>query len=180
MSQLEAGPVLDALVAQALWPECTVGMCASSGCGLPAGQTAESDPDVLAVWKANGERTWIPLPPFSTDWNAAMAAAEAAGLFQAGHPLQFREGQWRVCLLMTHPQAGDYCHDSELLGEGDSGQLAICRAILALKGITWPVPEDATGFLPTADSYPGPQYVSTYTPEMVSLTPGSSVGEKSR
>lgn len=71
---------LDRAVAVAVDHQCSVGLCASSGCiDIPCsatGDTSESDPDVLAVWKWNGERNWRTLPKFSTDLNAAFEAAE--------------------------------------------------------------------------------------------------------
>ena len=90
MTNIKPGPELDRAVAEAVDPCCSVGMCASSGCiDIPAsqvGDTAATDPDVLAVWKWKDERNWRTLPKFSTDLNAAFEAAEAAGLFSGPDP----------------------------------------------------------------------------------------------
>ena len=126
------GPELDQTVAVAADPWCSVGMCASSGCiDIPAsatGDTAESDPDVLAVWKWNGERNWRTLPKFSTDLNAAFAAAESAGLFGEPDVMVARDElrQWRV---VKHLGLRDW----ETLAIQPTPSLAICAAILELK-----------------------------------------------
>lgn len=107
--QLEAGPELDALVAKALgWP-CQVGRN-HLGKGRVCYLTGERAKD---------------LPWFypSTDWSAAMAAAEACSLFdqfRLSHSNQY--GLWHILK-----------GNSDSVAFGETGPLAICRAILALK-----------------------------------------------
>ena len=104
---LEPGPGLDAAVAKALgWSvefRCVNPPC-PTGAGLrPGGQKIET------------------IPPFSTDWNAAMQAAEALGLFRGNYLTEF-DG-WQV---------GNNFKGT--ISSGATGPLAICRAVLALKG----------------------------------------------
>ena len=132
MVEIKPGAELDRAVAEAVEPWCSVGMCASSGCiDIPAseiGDTAESDPDVLAVWKWDGERNWRKLPKFSTDLNAAFAAAEKAGLFDDPDVMVARDevNQWRV---VRHLGLRDW----DTMAIQATPALAICAAILKLK-----------------------------------------------
>jgi len=142
MIEIKAGPELDRAVAEAVDPYCSVGMCASSGCiDIPSsqiGDTAATDPDVLAVWKWDGERNWRTLPKFSTDLNAAFAAAEKTFLFGDGRRgLQFAVAkddaprEWRM--VERYTEFG-YRHTTPICVASDSTPaLAICAAILKLK-----------------------------------------------
>jgi len=128
---IKPGPELDQAVAEAVNPWCSVGMCASSGCiDLPVsqvGDTVETDPDVLAVWKWNGRREWRTLPKFSTDLNAAFKAAQET----------FGQNGFRVYCDDKHSwcehwkRPGD--PNSLIHGEASTPALAICAALLKLK-----------------------------------------------
>lgn len=128
MIEIKPGPELDRAVAEAVDPHCSVGMCASSGCiDIPASQvggTAATDPDVLAVWKWDGERTWRTLPKFSTDLNAAFRAAEKGHLF-VGYLLGLCDEGWYF---------QDYSEREMPDVFEPTPALAICVAILKLAG----------------------------------------------
>ncbi len=114
IDEMPAGPELDALVAKALDPDCTVSMAA----------IGENDEDILAVWKWNGLRDWIPLPKFSTDIAAAWEVVEKLNRSKRRVALCFtRSLGWSVIL----PGPDDSTHS-------DTAPLAICRA--ALKAVT--------------------------------------------
>ena len=124
---LEAGPETDRLVAEALYPEASVGWCAASGCGL------EGDNDVMAIWDhPDHDSDWIPCPKYSSDWSAAMLAAEEFGLFK---PIGGR------CLYQLDSEPVKWAigePDPEgcpmIVASAEAGPLAICRAILKLAG----------------------------------------------
>lgn len=138
MVEIKPGPELDKAVAEAVDPYCSVGMCASSGCiDIPVsatGDTAETDPDVLAVWKWDGERNWRTLPKFSTDLNAAFAAAEKVfdcgfAVHTAGKPV----GGWKRFQCIVGVGWDGERAESQIQVEAETPALAVCAAILKLK-----------------------------------------------
>lgn len=125
---LEPGPEMDAAVAKALgWSvefRCVNPPC-PTGAGLrPGGQKIET------------------IPPFSTDWNAAMQAADMV----VGRGEKFPADLIDLCCEEHEPQPPAYDEipnwevwffKDEILvanATAPTGPLAICRAILALKG----------------------------------------------
>lgn len=107
---LEAGPELDALVARTLGLKC-----------IPHGPEPRS-------------HSLNPPLPYSRDWNAAMEAAEAVGLFDwKGHLLFFGKtgaGDWSF-----HSNWGHWLDERErhVYAIAPTGPLCICRAILEAK-----------------------------------------------
>ena len=138
MVEIKPGVELDRAVAEAAEPWCTVGMCASSGCiDIPVSEIGD-DPDVLAVWKWDGERNWRKLPKFSTDLNAAFAAAEKVGLFHRDRDAFLcrtpygKKGsgeEWKVWCEQKGKLRYECSH------HGSTPALAICAAILKLKEV---------------------------------------------
>lgn len=133
----QAGRELDRAVAEAVDPHCSVGMCASSGCiDIPAtqsGDTAATDRDVLAVWKWDGERNWRTLPEFSTDLNAAFAAAEIV----VAQVWDEDQRDWELSPYIGSDERGWTCSlgcDEDRVFEATPA-LAICAAILKLKAV---------------------------------------------
>ena len=124
MTVIKPGPELDRAVAEAVDPLCTVAMCVADGC---RDAPPDTEGDVLAVWKWNGERTYILLPKFSTDLNAAFAAAEKVGLFRKQCCL-LQDTYWHVWGRFTGRTLGP-----EFNERGETPALAICAAILKLK-----------------------------------------------
>lgn len=66
-------------------------------------------------------------PKYSTDLNAAFAAAEMVGLFESGRHLAYYKGEWSI--VAWYRGATDMVH----LSEESTPALAICAAILKLK-----------------------------------------------
>lgn len=122
--ELKAGPELDAAVAKAI--------------GVPANNRHElddSDPSsykqrcrVCGEWIYTSEAHYEVscAPPYSTDLNAAFEAAEKCGLFLNASLSRKENGFWLILGTPRDPR--------KLCVYGDSTPLAICAAILKLKG----------------------------------------------
>ena len=94
------------------------------------GDTAATDPDVLAVWKWNDERNWRVLPKFSVDLNAAFAAAGKVELFSedkfSAVLKQYPAAEELWCVAWED----DAAQDGYQAVHKDTPALAICAAIL--------------------------------------------------
>ena len=100
-TELEAGPELDALVAKAI--------------GDTGYRTIPYDYQGVVRIRVDVK--------YSTDWNAAMEAAEKAELFSTNKASIYKH---QNCLWVVETASG-------MFRAGTTGPLAICRAILALK-----------------------------------------------
>lgn len=136
INSLQPGPETDRLVAECI------------GCGdhwYPPG-APQSGPtwDIAIKTIPNyspGKEDWNLFekhPPFSTDMNAAMFAAEKSSLFRRWW--QYPEPCWQGLRFLTqcdHWCVAEWTDETgigyKVVASGQTGPLAICRAILALK-----------------------------------------------
>lgn len=115
IDKLTPSPKTDVLVARALgWTNLT-----QSGRGWQGVQPQAPASSVARYW----------IPPYSTDWGAAMEAAEACDLFhqrELGQLVTSDDGnrEWAVSEY-SDERRGFYC-----LALAPTGPLAICKAIL--------------------------------------------------
>lgn len=102
---LEAGPVTDALVCDALHPD--------------------QVPKLFRTCYRDDAGVLKPIPAFSRNWGPAMEAAEEAGLFRRWRPVQSKTGTgWGMTRDGEKPGSGGYHVGA------DTGPLAVCKAIL--------------------------------------------------
>jgi len=113
---MNPGPELDAKIADVID---LAGFIDERGEPLAAPYARENG---LFGWRNDGYQKWSP----STDWNAAMEAAENVGLFEHATLLKNDEGNW----FIGSGFGIDYWSSS-----APTGPHAICLAILSLKGI---------------------------------------------
>lgn len=121
---MKPGRELDALVAEKVWPECSVAMAA----------IGENDEDVLSVWKLNGERNWLPLPHYSTSiadaWLVVEKFPDALGYFAIDHT----HGSGKVGIWLNPQDFGEFPPDVM----GETAPHAICLAALKAVGVEEP------------------------------------------
>lgn len=117
-TEIESGPETDRMVADA--------------CGITGLHVRVLGVGIHEYRRYTGDGTdEVPFRP-STDWNDAMLAAERFGLFcDWGFCLLLHDGQWLVADVSVF---GKIDYDEGYRHE--SGPLAICRAILAMRAVS--------------------------------------------
>ena len=104
----------------------------AEACGIQWYNPYDFAPSVWIRQSLESGRQFSP----STDWNDAMLAAEKCGLFDMSThtvALDFSRGKWRV----NDGQGGSFS-GAEIYSEHESGPMAICLAILKIKGVECP------------------------------------------
>ena len=126
-TKIEAGPELDRAVAEAIgWTRMVVK-------GQPdrlVGFFEVIPQEAVEVGPYDPAVTDKLISPYSTDLNAAFAAAEKVGLFDIGYQL----GKWNRKTSWVVQDGCPELKEPDIIGYGDTPALALCAAILKLKG----------------------------------------------
>lgn len=121
---MNPGPELDALVAEAIGY--TITRSPATGRPFRSWPKGKAPGTPLEVTWNKVDLDVHDVPKYSTDWNAAMQAAEAVGLFKSNELCQTEDGQWQCGHFNERGVSNNCCTET-------TGQHAICLAILKLK-----------------------------------------------
>lgn len=124
---IEAGPELDRAVAKALGWRRTIAVGPSVSVQAACGFLCNAEPEYVETGADDPRVPDKVIPKYSTDLNAAFAAAERVGLFD-----EYQIGKWNpreYCVILSCDQPDE----RDIIGRAETPALAICAALLKLK-----------------------------------------------